>query len=171
MTPQTIALLAVAVVFALLLLWRARPAFLDGGRGAGYREALRKAQGRIEAAKTDAEKAAALCDAADACAMAFGRSSAAVSYYLRAARLAPTSEAILKRALEGLHPKPRALETFLWRRMAHADFAKEPKKLQRETLVALARVYDQGPKGRRVQADALRHLASVVGAGATDPET
>ncbi len=162
MTPTTIALLAVAIVFALLLLWRTRPAFLDGGRGSGYRDALRKAQARVEGAKADDEKAAALCDAADACALAFGRSSAAVSYYLRAARLAPASEAILKRALEGLHHKPRALETYLWRRMAHADFKAEPKAIQRQTLVALARVCDLGAKGRRIQADALRHLASIV---------
>lgn len=163
MSFQTILLLAVAVVFALVIVWRARPAFLAGeGRGQGYREALRKAQGRIEKAKTDAEKAAALCDAADACALAFGRASAAVSYYLRAARVAPTSDEILERAIKGLAGKPRALETFLWRRMAHDDFASEPKSIQRRSLLALANVYAAGKKSQQIQADSLRHLAKAL---------
>ncbi len=162
MSLQTIALLAVAVVFALVILWRVRPAFGGDGRGKGFRDALRKAQGRVEAAKTDDEKAAALCDAADACAIAFGRASAAVSYYLRAARVAPTSEEILERAIKGLAKKPRALETFLWRRMAHEDFAKEPLKIQTRSLLALATLYASGKKSQQIQADSLRHLAAAL---------
>ena len=70
---QTIALVAVAVAFGLIVIWRARPA-IGGGRRGGFREAVRSAQVRIEAAKDDASKALALCDAADACA---SRSAAA----------------------------------------------------------------------------------------------
>lgn len=162
MSFQTIALLAVAIVFALVIVWRVRPAVLDRAQGKGLREALRKAQSRVEGAKNDADKAAALCDAADACALAFGRASAAVSYYLRAARVAPTSDEILERALTGLARKPHALETFLWRRMAHAEFATEPKSIQKRTLLALAELYAAGKKSQQIQADSLRHLAAAL---------
>lgn len=163
MSIQTIALVAVAASFALVILWRVRPAL--GAGGAGYTKALRGAQARVEKAKDDAEKAAALCDAADACALAFGRTEAAVSYYLRAARVAPLSSEILERALTGLAKKPRALETFLWRRMAHAEFAKEPLELQVRTLESLADVYAQGRKAIRPRAESLRHLAAALASG------
>ncbi|CAN5688381.1 hypothetical protein BH09MYX1_BH09MYX1_32330 [soil metagenome] len=163
MSTQTIVLLAVVAVFALVILWRVRPSF-GGGRGQGYKDALRKAQSSVEAAKNDDDKAAALCDAADACAIAFGRTSAAVSYYLRAGRIAPRSDVVLERALKGLSRHPHALETFVWRRMSHTEFATEPRSIQKNCLVALADAYAR--KGQKLQADSLKHVAAAL-----DPRT
>ena len=90
--------------------------------------AFKAARAKIEAAKTDADKANALCEAADACALAFGRSEAAASYYLRAMRLIPASADLVERAIQGLEHRPRALESLLWRKLgADPEHAPSPE--------------------------------------------
>lgn len=160
MNLQTIALVAVAVAFGLIVLWRARPA-MGGGRAGNFRDAVRKAQARVEAAKDDPSKALALCDAADACALAFGRSSAAVSYYLRAARLDPASKDVLERAQAGLARKPRALESYLWRRLGSDPWSEATKPTHTEALRALAQLYDTRLKNHP-RAKALAHVADAL---------
>lgn len=160
MTPQTIALVAVAVAFGLIVLWRVRPA-LGGRQNGSFRKAVRKAQGRVEAAKDDASKALALCDAADACALAFGRSSAAVSYYLRAARLQPAAKEVLERALTGLASKPRALESYLWRRLGSDPWSEATKSTHTTALRALGALYDTRLRNHP-RAKALAHVADAL---------
>jgi len=154
------ALVAVAAAFGLIVLWRARPA-MGGGQPGGFREAVRKAQARIEAAKDDPSKALALCDAADACALAFGRSSAAVSYYLRAARLDPASKDVLDRALKGLSRKPRALENYLWRRLGSDPWNEATKPTHTVALQLLGELYDKRLKNH-ARAKALVHVADAL---------
>ena len=160
MNLQTIALVAVAVAFGLIVLWRARPA-IGEGRNGGFRAAVRQAQARIEAAKDDASKALALCDAADACAVAFGRTSAAVSYYLRAARVAPASKDVLERALAGLSRKPSALENYLWRRLGGDPWNDATKPAHAAALRALAELYDKRLKNHP-RAKALAHVVDAL---------
>lgn len=154
------ALVAVAVAFGLIVVWRARPA-MGGGRGASFRTALRNAQARVEAAKDDAAKALALCDAADACAVAFGRSSAAVSYYLRAARLDPGSNDVLERARTGLARKPRALENYLWRRLGGDPWNDATRPAHAAALLALAELYDKRLKNH-ARGKALAHVVDAL---------
>ena len=154
------ALVAVAAAFGLIVLWRARPA-MGGGQRGGFRKAVRGAQARVEAAKDDASKALALCDAADACALAFGRSSAAVSYYLRAARLDPGSKDVLERALAGLARKPRALENYLWRRLGSDPWNEATKPTHTAALRALGELYDRRLKNH-ARAKALVHVADAL---------
>ncbi len=85
-------LVVATFVFVLFLLWRFRPAFggafgSTGGRGKGA--VLRAAKQRVEGAKTDDERAVALCDAGDAAASGLTGSDSAIGYYLRAMRPSP----------------------------------------------------------------------------------
>ena len=122
-TWQTVALAVVAFAFLALVLYRVRPR-LGRRKHAPFGPALKAARAKLEAAKTDDERAAALCEAADACAMAFGRSEAAVSYYMRAMRLNPASVDFVERACRSLEHRPRALEGLLWRKLG-ADTGRE----------------------------------------------
>ena len=104
-------------VFFAFLLWRLRPATASvGGRGKGA--ALRAAKQRVAAAKNDAERALALCDAGDAAAGGLAGADSAVGYYLRAMRTNPHSAELVARAAQGLARRPRALESLLWRHLA-----------------------------------------------------
>jgi len=113
-------------------------------------KALKAARAKIEAAKTDDDKATALCEAADACALAFGRAEAAAAYYLRAMRLAPDSVDIVERAVKGLEHRPRTLEMLLWR------------KLGGETVAWSGPGGPRAP-GRAAMIAALRALANLYG--------
>jgi hypothetical protein len=145
LTVQTVALLVVAIGFFAMVLARTWPRF-GKRRNVPLGKALRAARAKIEAAKTDAEKADALCEAADACALAFGRSEAAASYYLRAMRLVPDSAELVERACKGLEHRPRTLELLLWRKLG-VDGGHPPS---REATVAalrgLAAVYAVRPR-------------------------
>lgn len=108
--------------------------------------ALKAARAKIEAAKTDVEKANALCEAADACALAFGRGEAAASYYLRAMRVIPSSAELVERAVQGLEHRPRALESLLWRKLgADPEHAPSPEAT-RAALEGLAKIYATRPR-------------------------
>jgi hypothetical protein len=139
---QTVALLVMAIAFLGLVVARTWPR-MSKKRNVPLGVALKAARASIESAKTDEAKADALCDAADACALAFGRSEAAASYYLRAMRLLPGSAALVERACKGLQHRPRTLESLLWRKLG-------AEHTSRETTVAalkgLAAVYAQRPR-------------------------
>ena len=85
-TPLIVAIAA----FLALLLWRIRPrmGWTAPGRIAG--KEIREAQARVEAAKTEPERAMALCDAAD-----LMRGGGAKATYLRAMRADLTARLIL----------------------------------------------------------------------------
>jgi len=148
-------LIAATAAFLALLLWRIRPRLGWGpGRRSGG-EALRETQARIEAAKTDAEKAVALCDAADLRAVGDAR-----GMYLRAMRADPASVAVVGRVVAGLSHRPRALESLLWRYLATTPWT-ESKDTARAALDAL-RVLYEGPLRNAVRAKALAHARDAL---------
>jgi hypothetical protein len=160
-TVQTIALLAVAIGFFGLVLARTWPRF-GRKRNVPLGAALRAARAKIEGAKTDAEKADALCEAADACALAFGRSEAAASYYLRAMRIIPASAELVERAIQGLEHRPRALESLLWRKLgADPDHAPSPEA-SRAALRGLSQIYAARPR-HAVRARAVERILEQMG--------
>ncbi|HEX3344549.1 MAG TPA: hypothetical protein VHS09_08235 [Polyangiaceae bacterium] len=149
-TPLVIA----TAVFLAFLLWRIRPTFGARGGGAG-REALRQAQARVEAAKTEPERALALCDAAE-----LMRAGEARGMYLRAMRADPASAPIVERAVAGLARRPRALESLLWRYLASRPWT-ESKEATRAALDALRALYE-GPLRNAVRAKAMANARDAV---------
>ena len=154
MEDWSIPLVVATAAFLALLLWRMRP--FIGGRGAGAgREALREAQTRIEAAKTDPERARALCDAAE-----LMRAGEAKGMYLRAMRADPASAEIVARVVTGLARRPRTLESLLWRYLASRTWT-ESKEATRAALDAL-RVLYEGPLKNGVRAKAMAHARDAL---------
>ena len=147
MEDWSVPLVIATAAFLALILWRVRP-FLGGrSRGAG-REALREVQTRIEAAKTEAERAMALCDAAE-----LMRAGEAKGMYLRAMRADSTSATVVERAVAGLANRPRTLESLLWRYLGTRPWS-ESKDATRAALDAL-RVLYEGPLRNAVRAKAM----------------
>ena len=153
-------LVIAAAVFGAFMLWKVRPAALSGGGGA-MRAALRDAQRRIEEAKDDVARAAALCDAADAAARAMGPARA-VGFYLRAMRLEPASAEFIDRAAKSLARRPRALESLLWRRLSAEPWTGASTLAARAALRHLAALY-AGPLHNQIRARALEHALASLG--------
>ena len=150
-------LLVSAAVFAAFLLWKMRPSFgrTDGHTGPA-RAALRAAKASVLAAKTDEERALALCDAGDASAAMLGGATSAVGYYLRAMRINPRSESIVERACKGLARRPRALESLLWRRLGAEVWTGVGEASARRALRELGLLY-AGPLRNPARARAMEH--------------
>jgi hypothetical protein len=143
-----------AAVFGAFLLWKMRPSFgARGDRNSG-RIALRQAKTRIEAAKTDEERALALCDAGDASAAAIGGGNSAIGYYLRAMRTNPRSIEVVERACKGLSRRPRALESLLWRRLGAVEWTGTGEASAHRALSELAALYT-GPLRNPAKARAM----------------
>lgn len=137
-----IAMVVAAVVFGLFVFYRFRP--LLGGRAGGpVAVELKEARARLSKASTDAEKTEALAAAGDACAKTVGLGSAASSYYLRAMRLSPTSDALVERAAAGLSRRPRTLETLMWRRLGAEPWTGESANATKAALKQLIAIYTQ----------------------------
>jgi len=145
----SIPLVVATAVFLAFLLWRIRP-FVGGSGGGAGREALRAAQDRVEAAKTEPERALALCDAAE-----LMRAGEARGMYLRAMRADPASADVVARAVAGLTRRPRALESLLWRYLASRPWT-DAKDATRAALDALRSLYE-GPLKSAVKAKAMAH--------------
>lgn len=128
-----------ALLFFAYVLFRVWPSF--GGDRKPLRAILKDARARIDAAEDDAERAEALCDAGDACAVAVGRGGAAMQFYLRAMRVAPRSEDVAKRAIAGLSHRPRVLEKLLWRRLGSEPWTGPTKPVTELALAALLELY------------------------------
>jgi hypothetical protein len=144
-TWQTIALLVVALAFLGMVIVRTWPR-IGRRKNVPLGKALKAARAKIDAAKTDAAKADALCEAADACALAFGRSEAAASYYLRAMRLIPASAELVERACKGLEHKPRALEHLLWRKLGADPEHAPSREATLAALHGLSKLYASRPR-------------------------
>ena len=135
-----LSLVLAAVVFGAFVLYKFRPAIGDRAKKPGRAE-LKEARDRLEKATTDAEKAAALADAGDACARTVGLGDAAASYYLRAMRVEPKSESLVDRAAHGLARRPRILETLLWRRLGAEPWMGDHRDATRAALRHLHAIY------------------------------
>jgi hypothetical protein len=154
-------LVVMAAVFGAFLMFKFRPSFSRPSRqGAAT---LREAKARIESAKTDDERAAALCDAADICALSLGRGTAAIGYYLRAMRIKPGDPSIIERAAVGFARRPRALEALLWRRLGAEPWTGTTRAAAVAALRQLARLYG-GPLRNAVRARAFEHAREALDA-------
>jgi hypothetical protein len=134
---------------------------MDDGRGAGKAVALDEAKARITAAKTDEERALALCDAGDAAAARFRGSESAIGYYLRAMRASPRSAELVTRAAKGLARRPRALESLLWRRLGAEPWKDGGEAAAKVALDELARLYG-GPLRNAARASAMQHARELL---------
>jgi hypothetical protein len=156
-----IPLLVSAIAFAAFMVFRFRPVVSGEGRATAV--ALKAAKLRISAAKDDAARALALCDAADACAQ-LGRTSNAATFYMRALRIAADPEAvrtIATRASEGLARRPAALEKVMWRQLAHTRFG-ESREAGVIALRALVTSYAKRPRFH-ARARALENVIEALG--------
>ncbi|HEX7664453.1 MAG TPA: hypothetical protein VF407_08085 [Polyangiaceae bacterium] len=135
-----LAIVVAAVVFGLFVFYRFRP--LLGGRAGGpVGVELKEARARLAKAANDTEKTEALAACGDACAKQIGLGGAASSYYLRAMRLSPTSEALVERAATGLARRPRTLETLMWRRLGAEPWTSGSADATKAALKQLIAVY------------------------------
>jgi hypothetical protein len=153
-----IPLVVSAVAFAAFMAFRLRPVVSGEGRASAV--ALKDAKVRIASAKDDPARAAALCDAADACAR-LGRVGAASTYYMRAMRVQPGSREIAGRAAEGLAKRPGALEKVMWRQLASARFG-ESRDAAVIALRALATSYAKRTRFH-VRARAIENVLAALG--------
>jgi len=162
-----------AGVFVVFLLWRMRPSVEGSGDQAGRARALKAAKLRVEQAKSDEERALALCDAADACVAGIGGASSAIGYYLRAMRVNPRSAALVERAAKGLARRPRALESLLWRRLGAERWAGGGEAAARAALRQLQLLYAgplRNPQRSRAMEFALEALPRTGQSLAPPPE-
>jgi hypothetical protein len=150
-------LIIAAAVFGVFMLWKVRPAAFSPGRAA-RRAAFRDAQKRIEEAKDDDARAAALCDAA-ARATSAGR---AIGLYVRAMRLKPASADFVERAAVALAHRPRSLESLLWRRLATEPWTGASSGPARAALRHLAALY-AGPLHNQIRAKAIENALAALG--------
>jgi hypothetical protein len=154
--------LAVAtLVFGVFMLWKVRPAFLTRSRRrAGA--LLRDAHARIEAAKDDAERTEALCDAAEASLASGGGAKAAASFFLRAMRTSPHAEQVVDRAARVLAHRPHTLESLLWRRLGAEPWSGHARPTAVHALRHLRTLY-AGPLRNPVRAKAMEHALQAMG--------
>jgi hypothetical protein len=155
-------LLISAIAFAAFMIFRFRPVISGDGRASAA--ALKEAKQRVAAAKDDASKARALCDAADASAR-LGRFRTAVAFYLRALRADPASKQIAERAAAGLARRPGALEKVLWQQLAAAPWTGEAREAALVALKALAASYAKRPRFHP-RARAIEHALAALGPAA-----
>jgi hypothetical protein len=153
-----IPLLVSAIAFAAFMAFRFRPVISGDGRATAA--LLKAAKQRILAATDDVSRGSALADAADACAK-LGRYRAAVSYYLRALRVSPSSGDLAHRAAEGLARRPAALEKVMWRHLASTRFD-ESREAAVIALRALVASYSRRPRFHP-RARALENVLEALG--------
>ena len=132
-----------------------------GGRGWEQGAALRAAKQRVVAAKTEEERALALCDAGDVAATGLAGTDSAVGYYLRAMRTNPHSAELVARSAKGLARRPRALESLLWRRLGAEPWSGGGEAAARAALDELARLY-AGPLRNAPRARAMENARALL---------
>lgn len=114
--PWRAALLVVAAAFVVFLLAKLLPV---RARRAANGAQLTAAKVRVRAAKTDRERAEALCEAADAALAAPFGATRAAAYFMRAMRADPAWPGSASRAAAALAGRrPRVLRRMMWRRLA-----------------------------------------------------
>jgi hypothetical protein len=156
MQDWSIPLVVATAAFFAVIVWRVRP-FVAWGRGRGSnRDALREVQARIEAAKTEPERALLLCEAAE-----HMRTGGARGMYQRALRADPASVNVIERMVVGLAHRPRAVESLLWRHLSTIRWT-ESRDATRAALDGL-RVLYEGPLKNAVRAKAMANARDALG--------
>jgi hypothetical protein len=159
-TTDNVLLAFAAIVFALYLFWKLRPAM-------GVDDALelrRRADGNLakslEALPDDASRVVMLCDEAEKLALQVGRRRRAAILFARAMRLAPADVSVIDRAAKALAKKPRLLEALLWKRLAAAGAGGAERTAVEATLAALAAAYAKMPR-RTLRQRAVQNILAV----------
>ncbi|MBN1656233.1 MAG: hypothetical protein JXA30_20860 [Deltaproteobacteria bacterium] len=157
--PSSIILVLVGVLFVAFLLFKlVRPSFSSRAKRQEVRQKIADAKQRARARGSDPiRRAAAWREAAWAALRGLNRPSLAASYARRAERLDPNDEeAVGLLAVSLRHAaRYRALERFLWRRLADDPNQQGIGFLR--TYDELIRLYD-GPLRRPEMAKALRRF-------------
>jgi hypothetical protein len=161
MNDWSIPLVVAAAAFLAVLVWRVRP-ILPWGGASRVNDTLRATQARVEAAADDAERAVALCEAADALAGTMGRRAAAAALYLRAMRTDPKSVRVVERAAAALSRRPRLLESVLWRHLGATSWTGASLPAVRASIDALRAVYERPPLRNAARARALANALAVL---------
>lgn len=160
MHDSFVPLIVAAGSFLAVLVWRVRPLVGWSTRQRSSRAALREARARAESAIDEKERARALCDAADLLAAHATTRASALSFYVRAIRLDPTSAETIDRAIVGLAKKPRALESLLWRQLAGGPW-RQSADASRAALDGLRALYE-GPLRSAIRARALENAREAL---------
>ena len=151
-------LVLVACAFALFLIWKMRPAFSLHKPSISSR--LRQGKAQLAAAQSKEEQIEAHCHLAEAYAQTMGRRRRAVMHFVRAVQLAPDDLHLLQRASSAFEFHPRALELFLWRRLALFPW-QEHLLTTREAIHRLVQLYTD-PLSIPSRAQALAHASLLL---------
>ena len=153
--PWRAALLIVAGVFVVFLIAKMLP-IGAGKRGGG--KARSGAKITVRAAKTDRDRAQALCEAATASlGYPFG-STRAAAYFLRAMRADPTWPGSVEKATAALaHRRSRLLDKILWRRLAATPWDDAHGPVLRALLTGLSLV-GKNARGHVAEAQVMDRL-------------
>jgi hypothetical protein len=159
-TTDNVLLAFAAIVFALYLFWKLRPAMgvddaLELRRRAD--DALAK---NLAGLQDDGARVTMLCEEGERLALAVGRRRRAAILFARAMRLAPADPKVIERASKALAKKPRLLEALLWKRLAYAQTTPVEKPALEATLAALAGAYAKMPR-RSMRHRAVQNLLAV----------
>ncbi len=152
--PWRAALLIVAGVFIVFLLAKMLP-FGAGKRGGG--KALSGAKIKVRSAKSERDRAEALCEAAVASlGLPFG-STRAAAYFLRAMRADPTWPGAVEKATVALVRRSRLLDKILWRRLAATPWDDAHAPALRAMMAGLSQVGKKA-RGHAAQAQVMDRL-------------
>lgn len=162
MNGSSLPLLVAVGLFLAMVLWRVRPALGSGRRPGASRAEIDAHLKKAEAAKDEAERAVALCDAADLL-----TPRAALGLYLRAMKADPASVTVVDRAVAGLKKRPRALEAGLWRHLAGTPWTAH-REATEAALAALQSLYE-GPRRNPLRARFVAQARAAL--GGTAPPT
>lgn len=160
-----IPLVIAAVVFLAFIVLRLVPMSSADGSAAQARADLKAARKRLDEAKSDEERVAALVAAGNASAKLVSGGGRAVQYYLRAMKLAPDSAELVDRVAAGMARRPRGLENILWRRLGAKpeEWGAEAGPVLASILKHLADLY-AGPLKSSVRARAFANMMSAIAA-------
>ncbi len=159
-TTDNVLLAFAAIVFALYLFWKLRPAIgVDDALELRRRADDALAQ-NLAGLGDDSSRVAMLCEEGERLAAAVGRRRRAAILFARAMRLAPSDAKVIERASRALAKKPRLLEALLWKRLAYAQTTPAEKPALEATLAALAGAYAKMPR-RSMRQRAVMNLLVV----------
>jgi len=153
--PWRAALLVVAAAFVVFLLAKLLPVRM---RRAVINGPLAAARARLRDAKTDRERAEALCDAAEAALAApFGRARGA-AYFMRAMRADPAWPGAVTRATAALSGRgARLLRRMMWRRLAALPWDAQHLPVVRALAKAIVDA-GKGARSRSPQTEVLQRM-------------
>jgi hypothetical protein len=158
MGSRELVLGCVALLFLAYMVWRVWPR-ADQARAIGPE--VRAARDRARTAATGAERALALCDAAELAVRGGARWTSAVGFFLRAWKADPAAAEPVTRAIAALRRRrPRVLEKMLWRRLGSLPW--DPA--HRAVLLVVAgglRELSEGERRDHVHAAVFRRLEAT----------